>query len=132
MRYYNSVGKLKYSSNGWLIIEVSQSICEYYKWWVQRLTWRKVSTPYYGAHITCVAGLYTPGIAKHPKWYKYQGKSIFFQYSNEITFQKQKDGTYYWLPVICNEVGIIRTELGLPPNLRHPLHLTIAYYQHSS
>lgn len=129
MRTFNATGILKYSNSGWLIIETSNSIVNYYKWWVEKLKWIKASTPYYGAHITVIAGKYTPGITQHYNWGKYHGQKITFKYSNEITFEKQQDGIYFWLPIECEQASRIRQELDLSPLPKFPFHLTVAFAQ---
>lgn len=126
--WYNSTGKLRYSNNGWLVIDTHPSIVYYYFRWCEKLTWKKMSTPYHGAHITVIAGKYYKNISKHPNWGKYNNQNINFSYSGEITYIKQQDGIYYWLPVKCDALKKIRLELGLTEYNTMPYHLTVAFY----
>lgn len=125
MRWFEATGTLKYS-NDWLILDCGRSIGMYYNWWVQRLIWKKATTPLHGFHVTVVAGKYTK-VSNHVNWGKYQNTKIRYEYSNKIEFEKQKDGTYYWLPIRCEALKRIRVELGLDPFPKWPYHLTVAY-----
>lgn len=120
--WYSAKGRLNYNKN-WLTLDCPQSIVDYYSWWVRRLTWKKGSTPYHKAHVTCVAGKYQD-VSHHPCWGKYHGKIVEFKYSNVIQFEKQKDGTYYWLLVQCDFLKHVRLELGLDKTPKFPYHLT--------
>jgi hypothetical protein len=46
---------------------------------------------------------------------------VEFQYSPEI----ETDGTYFWIPVFCADFENVRVELGLPPKIPIPWHLTV-------
>ena len=93
--WYQSIGTLSYK-NSWIVLNVDKSIVNYYAWWVGRLTFKKGSQSYHGAHITVLNG-----DKERPKtigfWRKYEGEKINFWYSNII----ETNGQYYWLPVRC-------------------------------
>ena len=125
--WYSAKGKLNYNGN-WLILNCSNSIVNYYAWWCQRLVWKKGSTPLHLAHVTVVAGKYQD-VSRHENWKKHQGKIVDFQYSNVIEFDKQKGGTYFWLPVRCEFLKQVREELGLTPYPKWQYHLTCCYIQ---
>lgn len=121
--FYFAKGKVRYKDN-WVVIECSFDIVNYYKWWVEKLSWKKISTSYHKPHITVLAG-------KHelPKdrtnWGKHEGKIVEFKYFTTIYTDNKKQ--YYWLIVECPMVAEIRTSLGLKPNLKWPLHLTVGF-----
>lgn len=125
--WYSAKGKLRYN-NDWIILECPQNIVNYYAWWVNRLTWKKGSTPYHGAHVTVVAGKYQK-VTHHPNWKKHQNLVVDFEYSNIIEYAKQDDGTYYWLPVRCPILEDIRLELGLDRKPKWQYHLTCYFIQ---
>jgi hypothetical protein len=137
--YYFTKGIIRYKTNDWIIIEAPNSVVNYYKWWVEKLTWKKISTSYHGSHITVLAG-------KHEKprnmaeWAKYDGKEIELKYFSTIYSREdtaeQDDGRgkkilaraqYFWLTVETPWIPKIRTGLGLKPFPKWPPHLTIGY-----
>jgi hypothetical protein len=76
----------------------------------------------HGAHITVIAGKYEKPNEEHePFWNKYQDENVDFSYSPEIN----SNGEYFWAPVECKRIEDIRVELGLPPKIIYPWHLTI-------
>lgn len=123
MKYYSSIGTLNYSPSGWLILKTSNSISQYYHFWVQKFTGKKASTPLHESHVTVIAGKYL-NPSSHPNWGKYQGWKLQFEYSSDIWTE---NGDYFWLRVECPRLGEIRKELDLSPNSHHPYHLTVAY-----
>lgn len=122
---YKAHGTIKYNGN-WLILDAPNSLVKYYKFWVEKFTWKKISTPLFGAHCTVVAGKFQD-VTKHPAWRKYHGKRIEFEYSNIIRTDER--ASYYWLPVYCDELKKIRMELGLEPFPKFPYHITIGFYE---
>lgn len=127
MAWYKSTGRLHYDDK-WLVLRCSNSITAYYGYWCQKLTWKKGSTPFFQAHVTCVAGKYQD-VSHHPNWGKYQNLVVDFEYSNIIEYNKQDDGTYYWLPVRCPFLENVRLELGLDRKPKWQYHLTCYFIQ---
>lgn len=80
----------------------------------------------HGSHITVIAGKYEPNHSD-AFWKKYDRHPVTFQYSPRI----ESDGTYFWLPVVCPEFEKVRIELGLPPTIPIPWHLTIGNLKQS-
>ncbi len=122
-QYYQAIGRLVYQNDGWIILYAPNSIVRYYSWWVQRLTWKKGSTPLHGAHCTVVAGKYED-VRKHPNWKKWDGAKVPFEYSSTIY---DDDQHYYWLRVKCPFLSKLRQELGLKPYPKWLFHLTTTY-----
>lgn len=117
---YKCKGTLYYYPK-WLIIIIDGDIAEYYRRLVYLSNKRlNLQHPKHGAHITVISGKYED-VSKHSCWNKYERKEIEFNYSIDIG----TDGRYYWLPVECQRIEEIRIELGLPPKIPIPWHLTI-------
>jgi hypothetical protein len=115
-----STGKYHYY-NKWLIVVCDNELARYYRELVQIYSPSSfLQTPMHGAHITIVAGKYEPN-HEEKYWKKYDGQEVKFQYSHEMGY----DGTYFWLPVKCEDFAQIRVELGLKPFTPVPWHLTI-------
>ena len=125
-KYYTAHGIVRYK-NDWIILECPPSIVNYYKWWIEKFVWKKISTPLYGAHVTVLAGKHEKGLSKHPLWNKHQGQRVEFKYESKIYTDHEWffKGKYFWLRVECPLLNQIRLELGLRPEPYHPLHLTI-------
>lgn len=129
MKTYQFDGTLIYKG-GWVLVECPHSVVNYYKWWIEKFIWKKISTSYHSPHITIVAGKYDAGMEKHPCWQKYDGakvRNILYEakiYTDNDWFFR---GEYFWLRVSHPLLNIIRRELGLRPEPFHPFHLTIGY-----
>lgn len=121
---YKGRGTIRYK-NDWIILEVPYSIVKYYQWWVEKFIWKKTSTSYHAPHVTILPGKHEPGLNKHVLWGKYEGLNVEFEYSSTV-FTDEK-GEYYWLVVDCPFIYTLRKQLGLKPNLKWPLHLTICH-----
>jgi hypothetical protein len=103
------------------MVDCDQELARYYR--QQTFFWSpviKLQIPKHDSHITVIAGKYEPNHNER-YWKKYDGQSVEFQYSPEI----ESDGTYFWLPVFCEEFEKLRWELGLRPTIPIPWHLTI-------
>jgi len=106
---FKAQGKLRYSQNYKLVVEVEQDIVDFYRSLIPKSI--KVSRGRWPAHITVVRekdGLDFPPNMEF--WGKYEGEIIEFLYSNQIEYGK----IYYWLNVYCVKLEEIRKELGLP------------------
>jgi hypothetical protein len=88
----------------------------------------KLQLPMHGGHITVIAGKYERITKNFELWRKYEGETINFEYSNEVLH----DDNYYWLTVRCKRIEDIRCELGLPPTIKWPWHLTIGNLKFSN
>ena len=78
-----------------------------------------------GEHITVVAGKYDD-VSLHDQWQMHHGERVTFNYSAPPI---SKDG-YFWLPVECQRLGEIRSELGLSGQPKYPFHLTVGNVIH--
>jgi hypothetical protein len=142
--FYFAKGVVRYKGD-WIIIEAPHDVVNYYKWWVEKLTWKKISTSYHGTHITVLAGKHEK-VADRREWGRYDGEIITFKYFSTVYSaggkkQVTKDGkllfdngkpvfepyTYFWLRTHCPDIPKIRTSLGLKPLPKLPPHLTIGY-----
>lgn len=105
-RLYNSEGVLRYKSDPLkLILEVEQSIVDYYRSLIPRY-WN--SQPQrYRAHVSVVRNV-TP--SNMDMWGKREGVVVPFLYSDRI----YNGEIYLWLNVFSVELEEIRRELGLP------------------
>ena len=130
MKKYSAIGKVKYRSD-WLIISVNDSIVDYYKTYIEKITGKKISKSYHDPHITIIAGKYYPNVQFHPFWGVHHNKIVKFEYSNEIKTDKEWFfyGNYYWINVFSPFFNQMRQELDLEPESHWPFHLTIGYKQ---
>ena len=119
-RYYESIGKIDYAPSGWVVLNCSNSIVWYYKWWIEKFTGKKVNIPLHGAHITVVAGKYEQ-TQKSVNWKKYHECDVSFRYDSVI----MTDDIYYWLTIQCPLLTTIRRSLGLSDLPKWEFHLTI-------
>lgn len=127
-KFYTAKGVIRYKGD-WIIVECPMDIVLYYKFWVEKFLWKKISTSYHKPHITVLAGKHEQGLNKHPLWGKYQGEVVEFSYYSQIFTDRPWffQGQYFWLRVECPRLAEIRTELGLKPYLKFPYHLTVGY-----
>ena len=127
-KLYVANGTLRYKGD-WIVVEAPYDVVNYYKWWVEKHLGKKISTSYHKPHITVLAGKHERGLSKHPLWAKHDGKHVVFEYSTRIHTDAPwfSQGQYFWLQVKCPFLAQVRTELGLAPTLKWPLHLTIGY-----
>lgn len=114
--------KRKGFQSSWLKADVSNSIRNYYSWWVAREARMIMNKPLWSSHITVIRGE-TPKRAEF--WKKYEGKIIEFSYSIPICMSDK----YCWLKVVAPELEAIRMELGLSRQPRVPFHLTIGNFK---
>lgn len=129
MNFYFAKGTVKYKDDGWVVIEAPYGVVNYYKAYIERRIWKKLSTSYHKPHITVVPAKHNGDFTKHKLWKKYDGKVVEFKYLPEIYTDSPwfSLGTYFWLRVECPIIAEIRTGFGLPPTLKFPPHLTIGY-----
>lgn len=118
---FNGNGHLIYYPSWWLIVKVDEEVCQYYRklihYYYRSL---RLNPSKHGAHITVIAGKYEKP-QNECLWNKYQGRKVEFRYFPEI----QTNGEYFWMTVECPQIEDIRSELGLPPRIVHPWHLTV-------
>lgn len=101
-----SSGQLIYEPNLTAKILVDAEIVNYYRALIP--SHYKVQKQKYAPHITVVrTKLETPELTH---WNKYALEEIHFQYDGCVLF----DGEYFYLDVVCERIGEIRRELGLP------------------
>lgn len=104
----------------WLAAMTPPSISYYYAHWVKKELGWKLNTPLWKSHITIIRGE-APHPSKEYFWKRHQGRKVEFTYSPEVCWSDK----YVWLHVESPELEAIRVELGLPPQPRCRLHLTI-------
>lgn len=127
-KYYIANGIVRYKDDGWIVLECPLSIVNYYKYWIEKFTGKKISTSYHKPHVTILPAKHSGDFRKHKNWGKHKNEVVEFKYYSTIWFDKPygKD-RYFWLIVDCPVIGKIREEFGLNPNLRFDTHLTIGY-----
>lgn len=104
------------------MLDCDSSICTYFRG-LYRLFYyntRLLMRPAWDSHITVIRNEEPP---RKEVWERYAGKEVEFEYENS----PQTDGNYWWVPVSCQELLNVRTELGLPMNPEFPLHLSIGH-----
>ena len=129
MNYYFSKGKIVYKNDGWIVMECPHSIVNYYKFWIEKFIGKKISTSYHSPHVTVVPAKHEGDLKHHKFWGKYDGQFTEFKYYSHIYTDNEWffKGQYFWLRVDCPLLAKVRTELGLKPHLKWPMHLTIGY-----
>ena len=125
---YESVGKILYKNDGWIVLSCDHSIVNYYKTVIEKMIWKKLSTSFHGAHVTVLAAKHNGDFRKHKNWGKYNEKLVKFNYSPIIyTNELVGKDRYFWLNITCPFISLIRKDFNLDPNLKWPTHLTIGY-----
>lgn len=128
---YKSTGTLHYSpkllgegSKWWLVLWTDPQLVKYYRHLHHLDTYYcdKLQRPAWDSHITVIRDEEPPEENK-PLWLKYENQTVEFSYSPEIG----TDGNYCWLPVYSLQLLDLRTELGLPREPYHSLHLSIGH-----
>ena|SRR5688572_29545143 len=120
-----STGKIRYSpqlvgdkvgNNFWIVIDCDPEIGRYYR---RLAEWRGISMqkPAWREHITIN---YNESPLLYDSWGIHEGKKIEFTYKPEVNIIYD---LFYYLPVECEAVWLLRKELGLKK--RWQLHLTI-------
>jgi len=119
---FDGYGILHYYPTWWLIVRVPGDVCKYYRKLVFYNRFLRLNPSKCESHITIVAGKYErPDEAYASLWGKYEGERIEFKYSPEIDTNDE----YFWAKVECKRIEDIREEMGLPPKILYPWHLTI-------
>lgn len=117
-------GKMERRDGGttkwWMVIDADPEIGRYYRelFRLNSYKTRVLNRPVWNAHISVVTDEYPPNPGV---WRKHERKWIDFEYVP----QPCENGTYVWLPVVCEKALDLREELGLKRNPFYPLHLTI-------
>ena len=126
--FYTFNGKIDYRSDGWIIVLAPNSIVNYYKSVIEKLIWKKLTTPIRGGHLTLLPAKHNGDFRNHPNWKKHHGEIVECRYSPIIYSEKiYGPNRYFWLKCECGIIPVIRKEFGLNPNLLWPIHLTVAY-----
>lgn len=125
MAIFKSSGYLRYSKDPYkLIVEVDQSISDYYRSFVPKYV--KLNKQAYPALLSVIRKEHVP-LMKF--WNKYEGHQVEFEYENII----YNDELYYWLNAWSEKLEEIRYELGMKKTShityshdgRHRFHITI-------
>jgi hypothetical protein len=119
-------GTLKRRTEWWCVVNVSEDIGCYYRWWVRRALHLDLHRSPHRAHISVIRGECPSDDLKH-LWGRHQGRRIAFQYSPNVRRSGDTTGdrpNFYWFVEIeCPELSVIRQEFGFPCKWRY--HLTI-------
>ena len=125
---YNSIGIVNYSDkDGWITIKVDYSIVNYYKWWIEKFIFKKISTPLYSPHITVLPSKHNGDFRNHKNWKLHDKEVVQFCYNSVIMTDSLVGSRYFWLIVKCPIVSKIREEFGLNPKLKWTEHCTIGF-----
>lgn len=117
--YFKSKGIIIYHSR-WVIVECPKDVLDYYWHWIYKTTNKKLNKPRFGSHISVIR--VTEECNRQNILYrKHHNEMIEFSYSNEL----QTNGDYWWLPVQCDKLELLREELGLSKEPEFGFHLTI-------
>jgi hypothetical protein len=121
LRYSPKLLGERVSDKWWLVLDVHQDLSNLYRhlFWLNNHRCRKLQKPAWGAHVSVLRNEEPPDEKKH-LWEKYADQEIEFEYTTFVG----NNGEHWWLPVICEELLDIRTEMGLPRDPYYPLHLT--------
>lgn len=116
---YKSNGIARYGPGRRFALEVDQGIADYYRALIPK--WIITQPQRYSAHISVVRHEDVPN---KEFWNKYEGQEIEFEYDPNVV----SDEKYFWLNVQCEQLKIIRVELGLTayPWWVNKYHITIA------
>lgn len=103
----------------WIILQVSDTIADYYRWWVEREIYHPVfrrmndvhlGKPMWGAHVTVLDGRNVVPADKHHLWKKYDGEMVEFEYSPAV----YRTWKFWSIPARSTRLDEIREELGFP------------------
>lgn len=123
---YRSTGIIKAntgqtSGHSWLYLECCPDLAAYYRSFYQKLVYYYIAPPlYWGPHISIVRG----DFENNSQYLPFIGREIEFEYSN-ISSTNLK---HFWLPVQCDDLELIRWELGLSLKPEINFHLTFGIY----
>ena len=118
-----SKGVMTYSDSGWAYLQCCRETQKYYQYWLRKCG-VFVDTPIWKSHISVVRG---DGLPDLDYWGKHEGEEVdFFYRPRDLGF----NGMYWWLDVESPQIEQIRIELGLEPDPKYDLHLTIGKEQH--
>lgn len=115
----------KNKTKWWAVLEVDNSIAEYYRYWVKRNYHYEMLQGAWDAHITVIGG--TEPLNK--KYWGCRGGEVFeFNYepapqSYNPKNRRSKEPPHWWIRVNCPILSEIRSKLGLRPE--YPYHITI-------
>ena len=128
MNLHKSIGKLRYSRHNWVVLDIDQSIADFYFSMIPKYLTKKKQK--YPAHVTVVRAEYET-VLHREHWDKHKDEEIEFFYDSNI-----KEGEfYYWLDVFSVRLEEIRSELGVsivaeytqpPEGFSYCFHTTIA------
>lgn len=128
MTWIKGTGRIKYDPDrvglkrrngpGWVVVEMSNGICWFYKWLLERRG-IELNKQAWQAHITVCDGSPIDRDKVDQFWKKYDGMSIEFEYDNEI----YSHWKFYAMRVRTPLLNQLRVELGLKAD--YPFHITI-------
>jgi hypothetical protein len=124
-------GTMKTRITNWCVLQVDKEITRYYRWWVRNHLWTKLEVPSYDAHCSCVRGEFIQS-DKLSLWKKYHGKTISFEYDNEIRSKTKSHEsgatTHYFINVYSKQIDALRDELGLKVYTHYHITIGKLYY----
>src|SRR5262245_34100280 len=102
----------------WVVVECAPAYLDPWRAAAEREHGVRLTRPRWGVHLSVISGEEPPA---RDRWGFRNGEDIAFEHATEA----QTDGTFFWLPVVAEELLSLREHLGLPRQPRSPLHLTL-------
>ena len=118
---YDPYARIK-SAPWWMILKTDEGIIEYYQHWLKKHYDVGFERTVWGSHISVVRGQEPPNKAA---WAKYKNEKIQFTYSNRV----YRAHWFFCIDAYSPRLEEIRVELGLKPQPKHGLHLTVGRMQ---
>ena len=111
-------GVMTYDDSGWAFLKCCRNTQRYYQYWLEKCG-ILVQTPIWKSHVSVVRS----GDEPDPDlWGLYDGQPVQFQYNPlSVGF----NGIYWWVDIESPQIEAIRIELGLDPQPKYDLHLTV-------
>ena len=102
----------------WVVVECDAAYLDPWRAMAEKEHGVRLTRPRWGAHLSVVSG----EAPKAPeRWGFRGGEEIAFEHAPAA----QTDGTFFWLPVVAEELLDLREHLGLSRHPKSPLHLTL-------
>lgn len=110
--------KTRKADDWWLVVNTDNGIADYYRWWIKKAKGIDLQRPAWRTHVSILSGREPVTSEYKHLWKKYENQWIDFEYSVEI----EQHWKFFVLPVRCEKLDVIRSELGLS---HYPLHITV-------
>ena len=127
------VGHKRTDSPWWLVLNVSESISAYYRWWMEKELnplkldkGFKLNSALWQNHITVLSGREEINENFQQYWKKYNNEIIEFEYLPYV-YQTWR---FFCIPVKCKKLEDIRKELGLTSFIQRESSVFPDYHFH--